>query len=241
MVVSRDFYIGFRSVDEAMYLKNSEMLNMFTDIAGIHSKEINRGFHDVDFRWLVVGYKVEVLKRPKFEDEVQVVTWSRGIRSAIAAREFEIRDMEGNLMVKVLSNFVKVNPKTQRIERISEEDLSVYQSEPERTNFGDMRLPRMKMTDTYDKQENLFIDWRWMDVNRHMNNSYYVELAEHILPKEARKNCNLNGFDIMYKQQILENTNVKCGYTETENSYVVAFVSEDESIVHSVVEYHKEK
>ena len=35
MIVEKKFYVGFRMVDEALKIKSGELLNLFTDIAGI--------------------------------------------------------------------------------------------------------------------------------------------------------------------------------------------------------------
>ena len=35
-----------------------------------------------------------------------------------------------------------------------------------------------------------------------MNNIYYLELADMILPKEVRKSNNFSNFEIMYKKEI---------------------------------------
>ena len=55
-----------------------------------------------------------------------------------------------------------------------------------------------------------------------MNNIYYLELADMILPEEVRKSNNYSNFEIMYKKEIKYGDIIKCYYAEPENaSYVV--------------------
>lgn len=40
MIVQKDFYVGFRMIDEEHRLKSSELLNLFIDVAGVHSEMV---------------------------------------------------------------------------------------------------------------------------------------------------------------------------------------------------------
>lgn len=239
MIISKEFRVGFLSIDSDLKIKNSAILNMFGEIAGVHSESIGAGFGASDLHWLLTAYKVNIIERPVHGEDITVITWSADYNSAIAAREFEIRNHEGKLLVTGMSNWVLVNFKTRRIEKLTPELMDSYQHEPDRSNYDSTRLKKLTEPKTCSSTNEIFIDWKWMDMNNHMNNTYYPEIAEHFLPDEIKMKIADCDFEVLYKKEIAENSNIKCLYEETDDTYVVTFKSEDLSVLHAIVSYTK--
>lgn len=237
MLVKRNFFVDFRSVDADLNIKNSGILGMFEDIACLHGCRCGEDISTSDLRWLLIGYRVNLLRRPRYGEEVEVTTWSKDYRGVSATREFELRDAAGELLATGWSNWARVNIRTKELVRLTDEAMAAYQSEPERTNFG--KAPRITAPSDCQSSVTMNIDWRWMDNNRHLHNSYYLDIAEHILPESVRAQLPACGFDVTYKQEITEGSTVVCQFTETEDSWTVTFRSEDLSTLHAVVVYHR--
>lgn len=65
MIFKDRFYIGYRDIDTNLKIKNSAILNIFEDIAGMHAAEAGEGLKDSNTTWLLTGYKVNILKQPE--------------------------------------------------------------------------------------------------------------------------------------------------------------------------------
>lgn len=239
MIVSKDFHVGFRMIDEGFKMKSGDILNIFVDIAGVHSEKVGDGFGKSDSRWILIGYSVKVYDKPSYGEDVTFTTWSRDYSSALAAREFEVRGRDGKLLIVALANFVKYNIITHKLEKITDELMNAYESEPERSNFGGAKLKRFVEPDEYDDMEECFVDWKWMDLNHHMNNSHYVDLAEHVLKERCGVNTSLLDFEVYYKHEIPENTPIRIHLKEKEDSFVVAIKSTDGKTLHGGVIFYK--
>ncbi len=239
MEIRRKFFVDFRSVDDALQAKNSGLLGMFEDIACIHGNQCGEDIFTSDLRWLLVGYRVNIVRRPKYGEEVEVTTWSQSYRGVTATREFELRDEAGELIVVGWSNWARVNIRTMELVRLTDEAMASYQSEPERTNFD--KAPRITEPEDHQSVTPVTIDWRWMDNNRHMHNSYYLDVAEHVVPAEVRSELAGCSFDVVYKKEIAGNSVVNCLFTQGEDSWTVTFRSEDMSVLHAIVVYHRGK
>lgn len=237
MQISRDFFVDFRSVDAGLNIKNSGILGMFEDMACIHGTRIGEDITTSELRWLLVGYRVNILRRPRYGDEVKVTTWSKDYRGVTATREFEMHSADGELLATGWSNWARVNIRTKELVRLTDEHMAPYQSEPERTNFG--KAPRITEPAEHSAATTMTIDWRWMDNNRHMHNSYYLDVAERFLPDYAREQLTQCSFDVVYKQEITENADVMCLFTETDDSWTVTFRSGDNAVLHAIVVYHR--
>ena len=72
-----------------------------------------------------------------------------------------------------------------------------------------------------------------------MNNVYYLELANLILPEEVYQKGECNEFEIMYRKAIEYGETIKCRYSETEDSYVIALKSQDDSELKAIIKLYK--
>lgn len=235
MVVKEQFYVGYRDVDTSLKIKNTAILNIFEDIAGIHATIAGESLKTSDTTWVLTGYKVNILKRPEFEDRLNVYTWSTGVKNITASREFEIRNQKDELLITGLSTWAHINLKTKKLEKVTQELIDGYTSEPERTNYGITKLPKLVEPENYVYDTSYTINYDWIDINKHMNNIYYMELATMVLPEEVRDTTDFSSFEIMYKKEIKYKDTVKCFVAKDEEGYTVTIKSEDLSEVHAII------
>lgn len=239
MIFEDKFYIGYRDIDTNLKIKNSAILNIFEDIAGMHASYAGEGLKESDTTWLLTGYKVNIIKRPEYGEKIDVLTWGTEIKNITASREFEIRSKTGELLIAGLSNWGHINLKTKKIEKVSPELINSYKLEPSKTNFNELKLKKIKEPENYLYNKSYKVDWNWIDANNHMNNIYYLEVAEMTLPEEVRDSNNYSGFEIMYKKEVKYGDVIKCLYAENESSYIVAIKNEDLSDLHAIVKLNK--
>ena len=62
MIVSKDFYVGYRDVDCNLKMRNNAILDLFQEMAGIHAAKCGQGTGQVETAWVLTGYKVNILK-----------------------------------------------------------------------------------------------------------------------------------------------------------------------------------
>lgn len=242
MIFSEKFYIGYRDIDSNLKIKNSAILNIFEDISGMHATQAGEGLKTSETTWLLTGYKVNIIKRPEYGDKVNVYTWGTEIKNITASREFEIKSEAGELLITGISNWVHINLKSKKIEKVTDQLIDAYQLEPEKTNFNERKLKKLKEPETYLNCIDYKIDLNWIDVNNHMNNIYYLELADMILPEEIRKSNNCSNFEIMYKKEIKYGDIIKCYYAELENtSYVVTLKNAETGEICAIIKLYLEK
>ena len=235
MLVTKYFFVDFRSVDAGLNITNSGLLNMFEDIACLHAQRLGEDISSSDLRWLLSRYRVAISRRPKYGEELQVTTWSKDYKNVTATREFEVRDASGALIVTCWSQWARVNITTREPVRLTDEYMAPYRSEPERTNFG--KPARVSEPADMEPIADMIIDWRWMDHNCHMHNSWYTDVVEHFLPEELRSRAVSCDFDISYKQEILQDTTVRFLLSVNENGWTVALKNEDMSVLHAIITY----
>lgn len=239
MVFEEKFFVGYRDIDKSCNIKNSSILNIFEDIAGLHARTVGEGLYQADTTWFVTGYKVKILKRPKYSEHVKVLTWGTEIKNVSASREFEIRNEKNELLVIGLSNWAHINTKTKELEKVSDELIEGYQLEKTRTNFNEFKIKRINTIGNELCRKEFFIDWNWIDTNDHLNNIFYLDIAEMALPDELMKNNDFSSFEIIYKKEVKYKDIIQSIVVCNGNDYFVTLQNKENGEIHAIIKLKK--
>lgn len=241
MIVSNLFFVGHRYTDKTHIIKNSSILTMFEDIAGLHSNAAGEDYYTSPSRWLLTSYKLKISRKPKYGDEINISTWSVDIKNITATREFEVRDHKGELIICGLSNWAHYNIEDKKLEKVSEDLIKAYESEPQKTNFENNRIKKLTEPSEYIYQADCDINPHWIDVNNHLNNAHYLDLASKFLYGRVNTEENIDEIEIMYKHEILPGAKIKCMFAETKENYTVVYKNADASMLHAIIIFHKKR
>ena len=239
-MVSEKFYVGYSEINKDFELSNVALLNMFQDVTTIHGKLVNDSLKSQDGGWFLTAYKVKIHKRPEYETYVKISSWSRGIKGFTASREFEIRDDAGNLQVSAISNWIRINKHTQKIERISEELANLYGMD-EKTNFDSEWIAKLTECENVDFETKFIANRNYIDIHKHLNNVSYMKLAELVLPEEIYNKSEALEFEIMYRQAIKYNEEVRCLFTDMDEYYNITVKSLDLKELKAIIRLYKNK
>lgn len=242
MVVERKYYVGYQHIDPGYRIRNSAILGMFEDLAVLHGVMAGEDIRTADSVWLLTGYLVKIVKRPTFNETVTVRTWSRRAFGISACREFEIVGEDGQPMVTAVSEWARVFRDGSGFSRVTPTLAEAYRSEPERTNFPELRrLPRTPAPEEGREvlaTASFTVGHSLIDMNRHLNNVRYIELAEEVLSGKVPDDYTADSFFISYKKEVAYGKTVECRLYDGGEEYEIAFVGEDGTL-HATVILHK--
>ena len=98
---------------------------------------------------------------------------------------------------------------------------------------------KIKECEEYSFAKDYTVDRNFIDINNHMNNVCYMELADIVLPENVYLKGDCNEFEIMYRKAIKYGEKIKCLYTEIEDSHIIAIKSEDLSELKAIIKMYK--
>lgn len=238
MFVEHEFYIGLSDVNLNKELVNTYLLRHLEDIAGMHSELAGYGFSDIEKTrrsWVLLAWKVEIKKRPLINDTLKVKTWSRCIEKIYAYRDFEIRDQYDNIVAIASSKWLFIDIDAEKFIKIPEEVTLAYKQEPIQV-FEEKDLGKLKEPTASDINKIEFkITRNMIDINKHLHNTYYLDIAREVFPEEIALSKEFNNFEIMYKKEIKLGEIVKAIYIREDDFHYVVIKSKDESILHSII------
>lgn len=240
MQIEKQYYVGARELGMENKLTNYGFLAFLEDIAGVHSDNVGYGIKDIDKNkrtWILMDWKLHVIKRPGFGEKILVKTWSKKMNKPqfFSYRDFEVYDEEEELIAIATSKWVLFDVEKKRIAKIGLDIAELYNPE-EKCVFGKEEIEKIKIPDTYESCIEYQVRRFDIDVNKHLHNLNYLNLAYEALPKEIYDTQELDDVQITYKHQIKLGDKVKCYYSSLDGSSKVVIKSEDGNTIHAMIE-----
>ncbi len=234
--IEHTFDFSIRAIDKNVNLSNKAILGFFEDIGGFHSDIAGYGLKDIEktkLSWVLLHWKMKVLKRISYGDTIHVKTWSRGAIRACCYRDYEIYNQNHELCVIGTSKWTLIHLE-KGLMRITNELLEKYQTEEkavfENFTFEKLKEPEdSKLTFTYTVQR------RDIDINHHMHNLCYLDLAYEALPQDIFENNSFANVEIMYKSGAYLGDTIKCFYAMKNKEHFITIKSQDERTLHAII------
>lgn len=238
MVFEEEMKIGVEDVGKNNCITNVGILRMFENIGSYHSDKAGYGLLDIEkngVSWILLDWKVKVLKRPMYGEKLLVRTWGRNTKKVTTDRDYEIYNENKELCVIATSKWALIDIQSKTLARITQEVIDNYKIEQEFV-FEEAEIEKVTIPKNYISKYTFKPTRRNIDVNGHMHNIHYLELAYEMLPQEVYEKGIYNNFRISYKKEIKFGDIISCCYTFENNKHSIVFKNEKENAINSIVE-----
>jgi len=223
MIYTQEFKTTLEDIDKNAYITNKAILRFFENTATYHSDSIGGGIKAVEetgLTWIVLDWRIKVIKRPKYGEKLMVRTWSRGIQKFFAFRDYELINDKNEILAIGTSKWVLMDINKNRMVLLNDEHMKRYESE-DRTVFSEDELSKIEVPQEFSNEISYTVMRRDIDFNKHMHNLYHFDLAYEVLPDELYDNSTFDNFRITYKKEIKLGETVTCKYSSLENKNIV--------------------
>ena len=237
MKLEQKFFVGAHDVDHEKKVTNRALLEMLSDISMMHG--VKSGQTKVKGKslvsWVILGWRMEVYRRPTMFSDLRVVTWVGDYTKIRASRDYMIYDEEDNEVVRATAEWAAIDVDTGRFLRLTPDLVDPFEPELNDRVFSEFSFPDVRNIDAdIIETREMEIDRMMFDYNGHVHNSVYLSMAEQILPEDLYK----RGFDeivISYKLEITGEDPVLLEYSRQNKDHVVAIRKKTDSKIHAVV------
>ena len=144
--------------------------------------EARKFFSDNNMTQLLATRQVEVVRVPRFKEDLTVTTSIYEVKPMYGFRNTFIRDAQGRPCYRTWSMGAFVDLATGKLARLSDEAIASLTLEPKQEmNYRGRRIILPKQDGTV--LEPVQVMRADIDYNRHMNNANYVRVAMELLPE----------------------------------------------------------
>lgn len=223
MIFKTTFQTGFCDINKDKKITNRAILKYLEECSGRHSDTVKNGVADIiddGITWVLLSWNLKVLNRPSYNSELTVHTYISGTTKLYVYRDFEV--YAGDTLVAVAESvWILVATKTMRPVRLSDDLIASYNPEYGRSAF-DFPDTGLKESETYDKVIDYYIRKTDIDINDHVHNLNYLDMAYEIMPDIEPDNVI-----IVYKKEIKYKTDVLVSLKTTDNTYQIKVSSKE--------------
>lgn len=161
------------------------IINYFQDCTTENSEKIGVG-HDylVERKraWILNSWQVEIVRRPKVGESIEVSTWATGFKGVFGPRDFNMKTAEGEELARAHSLWVYIDTESGRPVKPAEEEIAAYEvGEPILIEEVSRKI---KVPEDVIEVDTLPVHKYHIDTNAHVNNSKYIEMACEVLPED---------------------------------------------------------
>lgn len=165
------------------------IVNFLQDCTTFHSESLGASvaFYESENKaWVLNAWQIEIKGELKLGDEITVGTWPYEFAGAFGLRNFIIQDKDGNNVVEANTLWVFADIATGRPIKLTEDYTKYYTLEEKLDmDYADrkIKLPEGVFSEI---QKPVKIRKAFIDTNKHVNNSRYIECAAEYIPDNGK-------------------------------------------------------
>lgn len=173
-------------VDANGFLSLVSLCNLFQSVTGNHARELQLSIDDLTIRnqtWVLSRLAVSIEKSPGWGDRIAIKTWPSGIRKLFALRDFCCFDpvLKSNI-ASGSSAWVIIDSETRKPLRPGNNLDHLHFSKS--ANVFESALEKLPAPERSEYERTFRVGFSDLDINRHVNNSRYVEWVYETVPPE---------------------------------------------------------
>lgn len=194
--------IKLRSKDVNMFkqLRTSRLLELFQEASISHTEELGwprQTTLDCGFLWMIAMQRIEIERMPVYDETIVLTSWPGPMMHVLYPRQYRIEDERGNVLVRGSAIWTLVDMGTRAMANPDDHGVVIGGVEA-----GDeLPLPRPIRAEECDREASFTVPFSFCDLNGHMNNTRYLDVAEDHLA-HAAEGADLAGFSVQYMSEI---------------------------------------
>lgn len=167
--------IPFDMADMNGHIKLPDVILLSLQVSGLQS--IDLGISDkamlekYNLVWIITDYDIDVVRLPKFGEEMTIETEALSYNRLFCYRRFTIYDEAGNAIINMLATFVLMDRDSRKVHAVEPKIVAPYEAEFSKKLIRGPKYPDLKESISKDYHVR-FYD---LDMNGHVNNSKYLD------------------------------------------------------------------
>lgn len=230
---SKKFKVNFRDTDFNYNLRMSALVDFMQEVSGEHALALGIDYtmdEDQKAYWIVSRAKMHLDTYPRWQEHMRIETYPVGLEGLFAVRRFDLFDEEDRQIGYIIGYYILMDFKTHRPLRIKN---MPEVSELLNWTYEGETLPKLKAPVEIVKEDIRKVRSGEIDINKHMNNAYYVRWATDMFDCSEYDESMIESIQTNYTTSLVEGdtTKVVRGLDEEGNT-IVQGTSLDGSIIY---------
>ena len=240
MIFEHKARVDIGKVNGNSFITNKGMLSLLENVACMHSDEAGYGIREIPIThlsWVQLNWRVKILRRLVYGEEVTIKTWARDATKITTLRDFEVIDKDSKTVCIATTKWTLTNIDTKGITKITEDMISKYNPDT-KIIMPDFEFKKLKEPENFTNEYVYTTQRRDIDVNKHVHNLNYLDFAYEALPEgiyEETLSNDFNSIEIMYKNAVRFGDTSKCLYSFSDGIHTVVIKNANNNTLNAIV------
>lgn len=229
----RKSQVAFSDVNYKGEVSAKKILEYFQDVGTFESEDLGDKLeknHGKSIAWFLLGWHITIIKTPRLSEKITVTTDPYKIRGFYAYRRYTLVNEQGECLVKGDALWIYMDTEKMLPVRIPKDVAKAYLPEPAKDAVTTVEK-KLSQEGDWELQNVISVERYHLDVNHHVNNTFYVLWAESLLSDEE----TIKEIKIEYRQAAFRGDKLNVLLCKEENKYRVMF-QRDDGVVNVIVE-----
>ena len=167
----------------------TSLLDYFQDCSTFQSEDLGVGIEPLrrmNAMWVINSWQIDIMRLPRMLEHVTIGTIPYECKGFFGKRNFYMKDEKGDFIAKADTVWTYLNTVTGKPDRIPQEIIDRY-GEMEKLDMEyvgrKIRIPKDTQGEVKDP---IPVTEHLLDVNHHVNNGKYLELAASFMNEDIR-------------------------------------------------------
>lgn len=230
---STNYEIGVDNLDKNRIVTDKEIFRILENAFAKHSNSLKVGLEDIikmGYTIVLLSWKLEINNRPKYKDKLKVNTWVKETSKMYFYRDFEII-INDDVAVKATSKWMLLDIKT--FKPVMNLELIKKQNPIDKDVFETRDIKRLKELDNYSKKLKYYIRKSDIDLNNHVHNLNYIDMALEVIDDKYYSNI-----EIEYLKEIKYDDKISIMSEKINDKYYIKIYNETNNVTSALIEIY---
>ena len=206
-VYTQEFTLTDLHLDRFRRLKPSVLLHFVQEVSGAHAARLGAGWETLAEKgifWAIIRHRLQIHRLPQAGERIRLETWPMPTTRTAYPRATVAYDEKGELLFSSHALWVLMDLNSRAMVLPGKSGVGV----PGHLRGLEIPVPGPVAPKLYDKSVCRHVGFSLLDRNSHMNNTYYLDWVQDLLPEKFHREHPLKSINICYLSEAREGQDV---------------------------------
>lgn len=222
----KEYKLQNKDVNLYRKLRTSRLFEIMQEITIAHTEALGAGRAltlDRGFLWVVLQQYVEITRMPEYDESILFETWPGDTLRVLFPRYCEAKDSNGQVVIRASALWTLIDMQTRSFIFPEQYGIRV----PGTKVGKEIALPKSVKAKTCENHIEYTVPYHVCDLNGHMNNARYYDLAEDLI-NHVKENKQITKIVSQYQSEAAMNDHLLVSWNETQNSAYIQGIGKKE-------------
>ncbi len=207
-VRTEHFKLNSVQVDFKKQIRINSLTHILQEAAGIHAEHLGFGYENMRSKglvWMLSRMLIRINEYPRWEDDVSITTWPKGLNRLFYMRDYKVTDSSGKELAVATSYWLLINLKSRRPKIYDEHRAVMERMKDHHAMEEPVENLREAVPDEVFRHKTKYSEF---DMNEHVNSNRYAEWIMDTFSPGWHKNNNVRHIQLSYLNEIKFNEEI---------------------------------